>query len=149
MSFLPGDAVASRACGDTQSSTNVTSRFNKAFSSSATGARENLACFRPSGRPRWDIRTTDVAPWSSANWIVGTAAAMRWLFVIVPSCLNTQKLVRASFLDRLRYNRGINRYLDLLSLSFIGTLKSTRITTRLPLRAKSFIESFAMVISEK
>ena len=53
------------------------------FSSSlATGASENLACAVPSGRPRCDARTTDLAPFSRQYLIDGSAPAMRALLVI-------------------------------------------------------------------
>ena len=46
------------------------------LSASATGLRENLGFGFPSGLPRWLIRTTDLAPCSSAYLIVGTAASI-------------------------------------------------------------------------
>ncbi len=54
----------------------------RSFSNSGTtGFRENFALTFPSGHPRWDIRTTALAPFSMAYLIVGTAPAIRWLFV--------------------------------------------------------------------
>ena len=46
------------------------------LSSSATGFRENLSTALPSGRPRWLIKITALAPLSSACLIVGNAATI-------------------------------------------------------------------------
>jgi len=56
------------------------------------------------------------APCSRACWIVGRAAVMRWVLVISPVCLSW------------------------------GTLKSTRMKTRLPFRSRSLTVFFAMVV---
>lgn len=46
-------------------------------SSAATGLSEYFATAEPLGRPRCDMSTIDLAPWSMAYWIVGSAAVMR------------------------------------------------------------------------
>lgn len=48
---------------------------SRVLSSAATGSREYLSGTKfPSGRPRWLISTTDLAPWSRQCLMVGTAA---------------------------------------------------------------------------
>lgn len=47
----------------------------RVLSSAATGSREYFSGMAfPSGRPRWLISTTDLAPWSRQCWMLGTAA---------------------------------------------------------------------------
>ena len=46
------------------------------FNSSATGFRENFSFLMPFGRPRWLIKTTDLAPFSNAYFMVGRAATI-------------------------------------------------------------------------
>ena len=46
------------------------------FSSAATGVREYLSLWSPSGRPRWLMSTTDFAPWSRTCLMVGRAATI-------------------------------------------------------------------------
>jgi hypothetical protein len=55
---------------------------NSFSSSGTTGLREYLGFAFPSGRPRWDMRMTALAPLSIAYLIVGTAPAIRWLLVM-------------------------------------------------------------------
>lgn len=48
---------------------------SRLFSSAATGSREYFSGMAfPSGRPRWLISTTLLAPWSRQCWMLGTAA---------------------------------------------------------------------------
>lgn len=47
----------------------------RVLSSAATGSREYFSGMTfPSGRPRWLISTTDLAPWSRQCWMLGRAA---------------------------------------------------------------------------
>ncbi|KAH9426564.1 hypothetical protein DERP_002663 [Dermatophagoides pteronyssinus] len=55
----------------------VTFLFNKRLISSATGRNEYFVLRKPSGRPRWLINTTALAPFSKAYLIVGSAATIR------------------------------------------------------------------------
>lgn len=68
-----------------------TNLFNKVFNSSATGFNVYFWFGLPSGRPRCDIRTTDLAPLSKAYLIVSNAATILWLLVILPSFNGTLK----------------------------------------------------------
>ena len=54
------------------------------FNSSATGLRVNFSFFFPSGRPRCEHKTTDLAFFSRANFMDGRAATILALFVIAP-----------------------------------------------------------------
>mmetsp|Transcript_37584 Transcript_37584/g.120479 ORF Transcript_37584/g.120479 Transcript_37584/m.120479 type:complete len:234 (+) Transcript_37584:864-1565(+) len=98
-----GSAHAASTSSPQQSVRKVTG-FSMSFSSAlATGASVNLGTTLPSGRPRWDARTTDLAPFSRQYLIEGSAPSMRAVLVMmVGSALSC------------------------------GTLKSTRMKTRLP-----------------
>lgn len=103
---------------------------SRLFSSAATGSRENFSGMKfPSGRPRWLIRTTDLAPLSRQCLMLGTAALILKkethpdMFKDV--CRNViffERMTSCSIVDLF-----FGRYLWLLvmCLSFIGTLKST------------------------
>ena len=48
---------------------------SRVLSSAATGSREYFSGMTfPSGRPKWLIRTTDLAPWSRQCLMLGMAA---------------------------------------------------------------------------
>merc|ERR1719440_2730877 len=98
-----GSAHAASTSAPTTSFMNVTGLPTMPSRHLATGAIENWGLNWPSGRPRCDIRTTDLAPISRQYLIVGMAPSMRAVLVITVG----------SFLS-------------------CGTLKSTRISTRLP-----------------
>lgn len=62
-------------CFAVENVTSVTHLPRRVLSSAATGSREYFSGMKfPSGRPRWLINTTDLAPWSRQYWILGTAA---------------------------------------------------------------------------
>lgn len=65
----------------TQSGAKVTDLPSSFSSSGTTGFRLYLGLGLPLGRPKWDIRTTVLAPLSRACLMVGMAPAMRWLLV--------------------------------------------------------------------
>jgi len=68
------------------------SNLAKSFcSSAATGFKVNFKFFFPPGRPRWDMRTTEVASLSRAYLMVFRVARIRWLLVITPSFKGTLK----------------------------------------------------------
>ena len=57
--------------------------FPSCFSSSfCTGASVNFSFLIPSGRPKWEQRTTDWHPWSRQCWMEGIAAKIRAGFVM-------------------------------------------------------------------
>lgn len=62
---------------------------------SATGFRVNLGLTRPSGRPRWDMRMTALAPFLRASSMVGMAPLIRWLLVMTP-CLSCETHTRVT-----------------------------------------------------
>mmetsp|Transcript_19914 Transcript_19914/g.66985 ORF Transcript_19914/g.66985 Transcript_19914/m.66985 type:complete len:248 (+) Transcript_19914:1097-1840(+) len=97
-----GEAQAASTSGPTQSERKVTGFPRRPSRALATGAMEYFSTLLPSGRPRCDMRTTLLAPLSRQYLMVGRAPSMRAVLVI----------------------------LDGSALS-CGTLKSTRITTRL------------------
>jgi len=83
--------LACRQCSSTsfptQSSKKVTG-FPSCFSTSGiTGFKEYFSTFFPSGRPRWDIKMTALAPLSRAYLMVGTAPTIRWVLVTLRSAL--------------------------------------------------------------
>mmetsp|Transcript_18058 Transcript_18058/g.56237 ORF Transcript_18058/g.56237 Transcript_18058/m.56237 type:complete len:263 (+) Transcript_18058:264-1052(+) len=98
-----GAAHAASTSSPTQSERKVIGLPSSFSSSPATGLSENLSTREPSGRPRCDMSTTDLAPESRQCLIVGRAPSMRAVLVIL----------LGSFLS-------------------CGTLKSTRMSTRLP-----------------
>mmetsp|Transcript_6971 Transcript_6971/g.8397 ORF Transcript_6971/g.8397 Transcript_6971/m.8397 type:complete len:260 (+) Transcript_6971:721-1500(+) len=103
-----GSAHDASTSAPTQLERNVTGFSRSSPSLSATGFSVIDCCGHPSGRPRCDMSTTDLAPFPSAISMVGNAPTIRWAFVMLPS----------------------------LSC---GTLKSTRISTRLPTTSTSAI----------
>mmetsp|Transcript_8416 Transcript_8416/g.19661 ORF Transcript_8416/g.19661 Transcript_8416/m.19661 type:complete len:253 (-) Transcript_8416:4-762(-) len=104
-----GLAQAASTSAPTQSERKVTGLPMSSPSLSAMGLRENFGLARPSGRPRWDMRITALAPLSRASLIVGMAPLILWLLVMLP-CLSW------------------------------GTLKSTRMSTLLPLTSTSLMD---------
>lgn len=109
--------------------------FNNFFSSSATGFRVYLRLDCPSGRPRCDIRTTDLAPFSSAYFTESRAATMRWLLVITPSfngtLKSTLKNLRSDFNSR---QVGARNY-------YFSHRNTYLINTRLPVKFRASILS--------
>lgn len=84
----------------TQSGAKVTDLPPNSFSSSGTtGCRLYLGLGLPLGRPRWDIRTTALAPLSMAYLMVGIAPAMRWLLVIFLSA--SRGTLKSTYADEL------------------------------------------------
>lgn len=81
----------SSTCLPTQSSVKVTFLPNSFSSSGTTGLRLYFGLGFPSGRPRWDMRMTALAPLSMAYLIVGRAPTMRWLLVILSPSRGTLK----------------------------------------------------------
>lgn len=69
----------------------ITYLFNNFLSSSATGFNVYLRFGWPSGLPKWDISTTDLAPFSKTYFTESRAATIRWLLVITPSFKGTLK----------------------------------------------------------
>ena len=61
------------------------------FSSSATGAKLYFGFGLPSGLPRWLINTRHWASFLIQYSMLGRAATIRWLFVILPSFIGTLK----------------------------------------------------------
>ena len=93
-------ATVSETSFPTQSLRKVTFFPSSSFSSSGTtGARLYLSLRLPSGRPRWDMRITALAPWSMAYLMEGTAPTIRWLLV---TCLEASRGTLKSTL-RLRH----------------------------------------------
>ena len=65
--------------------------FSSFLSSSATGFMVALGSGCPSGRPRCDMSTTDLAFLSNAYLMVSKAATILWLLLILPSFSGTLK----------------------------------------------------------
>ncbi len=86
-------AIASRAAPPMQSLANTTSRPSNRDRCSATGLRLNSGATLPLGRPRCEARMT-VDSWSSANWMLGSAAVMRVSSVMTPFLSGTLKSTR-------------------------------------------------------
>mmetsp|Transcript_25187 Transcript_25187/g.76449 ORF Transcript_25187/g.76449 Transcript_25187/m.76449 type:complete len:256 (+) Transcript_25187:1189-1956(+) len=107
-----GSAHAASTSVPTQSFRNVTGFPAMVSRHLATGASENSGLGSPSGRPRCDMRITALAPLSRQCLIVGMAPSMRAVLVMTDG----------SFLS-------------------CGTLKSTRMRTRLPFTSTSLIET--------
>jgi len=86
-----GLAQAASTSAPTQSFKKVTCLPRSLSTSAATGLRVYFSFGVPFGRPRWEIRTTDLAPLSKAYLMVGKAATIRWLLEILPSRNGTLK----------------------------------------------------------
>ena len=83
--------------------------------SSATGARVYLAFFSRLGRPRWDTRIT-LAPCSTSNLIVGSAATIRESSLIMPSLRGTLKSQRT----KTRLPERLTSLMVLVAMAFNG-----------------------------
>mmetsp|Transcript_81183 Transcript_81183/g.248053 ORF Transcript_81183/g.248053 Transcript_81183/m.248053 type:complete len:209 (+) Transcript_81183:1397-2023(+) len=107
-----GSAHAISTSGPAQSLKNVTGLPSLASRHFATGASENFGTAWPSGRPKCEQSTTDLQPLPRQYWMVGSAASIRCVFV----------MTLGSFLS-------------------CGTLKSTRMKTRLPATSTASIRN--------
>mmetsp|Transcript_73045 Transcript_73045/g.129370 ORF Transcript_73045/g.129370 Transcript_73045/m.129370 type:complete len:229 (-) Transcript_73045:35-721(-) len=112
-----GSAHAASTSGPKQDESKVTGLPSFSSRIFATGAMENCSTTFPLGRPMWDARTTDFAPLSSTALMVGRAPSIRAVLVMIVG----------SFLSW-------------------GTLKSTRMKTRLSFTSTSSIFNLAPMV---
>merc|ERR1719184_719023 len=122
-----GLAQADSTSSPTQSERKITSLLRSFLSSSARGCRLYLAFLWPSGLPRWEQSTTDLAPLSRQYLIEGRAATLRALLVMAPVPLSWGTL--KSHLMKIRS--------PAIGIRVMGSLFSSIVTTLLNVSCRS------------